>query len=149
MLFSVIQPLIFLKWLGKFIKLLIWIKHRRHIDPSWAPYLGIWHYLPPFLCKDTYLTNKHNYLIKWGSITQNNNIKRRKSIKTMDFCHKEDILTPHGPHNSECGATYPHSYLNQCTYLSNNYSHLAELPKTIIESWKWIFEGNKRLGYPK
>ena len=51
----------------------------------------------------------------------------------MDFCHKEDILAPHGPHNRECGATYPHSYLNQCTYLINKYSHLDELPKTIIE----------------
>ena len=35
----------------------------------------------------------------------------------MDFCHKEDILTSHGPHNREYGATYPYSYLNQCTYL--------------------------------
>ena len=67
----------------------------------------------------------------------------------MDFCHKEDILTPHGPDNRECGATYPYSYLNQCIYLTNKYSHLAELPKTITEGWKWIFEGNKRLSYPK
>ena len=52
----------------------------------------------------------------------------------MDFCHKEDILITRRPNNRECGVTYPHSYLNQCTYLTNKYSHLAELPKTIIES---------------
>ena len=48
------------------------------------------------LCEDTYLTNKHNYLIKRGSVVQNNNIERNKKHKNMDFVIKEDILTPHG-----------------------------------------------------
>ena len=72
------------------------------------------------LCEDTYLTNKHNNLIKWSSITQNTQIDR---IKTMEFFIKEDILTPHGPHNREYDVTYPHSYLNQGTYFATKHSH--------------------------
>ena len=52
-----------------------------------------------------------------------------KEEKTQKYglCHKEDILTTHGPHKRKCDTTYPFSYLNQGTCLTNKHSHFKEM----------------------
>ena len=52
------------------------------------------------------------------------NIKR---IKTLEFCHKDAILTRHGPLTRKSYPTYPYFWLCQGTFQINKHNHVKQI----------------------
>ena len=50
-----------------------------------------------------------------------------KRIQISRFGHKEDILTPHGPHKRDYAACYPYSSLFQGFYLTYKHFHFKKI----------------------
>ena len=54
-------------------------------------------------------------------------LKEEKNMKYVNFVIRTTYRP--WPHNRRCDATYPHSYLNQGTHLTNKHSHFKETKK--------------------
>ena len=90
-----------------------------HSTPSMERYATYPHY---YLSLGTNPANKHNYFneIKgWAALDIVNEYTKR--IQISRFGHKEDILTPRGPHKRDYGACYPYSSLCQGFYLTHKH----------------------------